>query len=59
MKHIQQPVAASIVHLVQVFDRFCFEKEGCETKKRTTEDEIEEGDCGPPTLSVVVRYYRT
>ena len=28
---------------------FCFEKKGSKTKKRMKEEEIEKGDCAPPT----------
>ena len=31
---------------------FCFEKEGGKTKERMKEEEIEKGDCGPPTRKV-------
>ena len=31
---------------------FIFRKKGSKTKKRKKEEEIEKGDCGPPTRSL-------
>ena len=38
---------------------FASRKKGSETKKRTKEEEIEKGNCRPPTWKVVLRLWRT
>ena len=39
---------------------FVLRKKGSKTKERMKEDEIEKGDCGPPTRSLFfLRYCRT
>ena len=48
-----------IMNKPKAFSIFVLRKKGSKTKKRTEEEDIEKGNCGPPTQKVFLKYCRT